>query len=283
MVGRGVGRSETYPVNSGIGIDEALDHHLAACRHFEVDGLALHHLDRLTAVGAEHGELRHAGRQRAAAEEAHDRIPADDAGHRHLLAAVGVLGEVLAPVLAALDQERRDRVLLADHAAIDAGVLHAGVRILGHDAGVGVDVAPAFEVVPLGHRELEQVDVLALDDVLLHGPGRHHHGLDLLAVLLHHVLDDLVVRRVLGEAQREVEARARADAAAEHLAAAGVLVAFHVFEQQRRALFFQHPARDRADLAVPVHLGGDPVQFAFLFQQRDPLAQVDAAHAASQD
>ena len=41
------------------------------------------------AISPEHVELAHAGRQRAAGEEAHDRIPADDAGDGHRLAAGG--------------------------------------------------------------------------------------------------------------------------------------------------------------------------------------------------
>ena len=96
--------------------------------------------------------------------------------------------------------------------------MHAGIRVLGHDAGVGVDVAAAFEVVPFRHRELEQVDRIALDDVLLYRSGRDPHRRDALAVLLHHMLDDLAVAGVLRKAERQREPLARADAAGEDAA-----------------------------------------------------------------
>src|SRR6202035_3739799 len=60
-------------------------------------------------------------------------------------------------------------------------------------------------------------------------------------------------------------------------AAAGV-IAFDVFEQQRRALLLENAARDGADLAVPIDLGLDAPQLALLFQARHPLPQIDKAH-----
>src|SRR5262245_6050675 len=199
---------------------------------------------------------------------------------------------MLAPVLAAQNQQRRDRVLAPDHAAIDADVLHAGVRVLGDDAGISVDVAPALQVVPFRHREFEQVDRIALDDVLLDRPGRDPHRRDALAVLFHHVLDDLAVAGALREAQRQRQPLARADAAAEHAPAARILVAADVLEQQRRALALQHLARDRADLAVPAHRRGDAVDrkstrlnsshfpYTTLFRSLDDLAVAGALREA---
>src|SRR5262249_52457136 len=158
-----------------IGIDQALDDHLGARRHLQVDSLAAHHRHRRVAVGTKHVELAHAGRERAASEETHDRIPADHTGYRHLLIAVGIFAEMLPPMLAAFDQQRRYRVFTPDHAAIDADVLHAAIGVLRYDARVGVDVASALQIVPLGHREFEQVDRVTLDDVLLDRAGRHAH------------------------------------------------------------------------------------------------------------
>src|SRR5439155_23812777 len=40
----------------------------------------------------------------------------------------------------------------------------------------------------------------------------------------------------------------------------------------------EHPARDRAELAIPVHLGRDPPELALLLEPADPLTQVHEAH-----
>ena len=96
MVGRGVGHVGDVAgelaerplvlVGRGIVADEALDDDLGRGRHFEIDRLAAHQLGRLAAVGAHHVPLAHAGRNRRAGQERHDRIPADHARHRHGLA-----------------------------------------------------------------------------------------------------------------------------------------------------------------------------------------------------
>ena len=44
--------------------------------------------------------------------------------------------------------------LPADHAAINSDIHDIGVGILGDDAGIGEDVAPAVEAVPLAAREI---------------------------------------------------------------------------------------------------------------------------------
>src|SRR5439155_403830 len=148
-----------------------------------------------------HVPLRDTRRDRRAREKGHDRVPADRARDRHRLTAGRVLQEVLAPVLAALDQEERRRVRLADHTAVDPDVHDARVGIARDDRGEGVDIPAPLEVVPLGNGELRLVDGPPAHDELLDGAGRHAPRRDRLAVLLHHMLHERRVRRVLPEAE----------------------------------------------------------------------------------
>src|SRR5437870_7452542 len=258
--------------------DEALDDDLGAGRHLQVDRLAADELGRLAAICTHHVPLADAGRDRRARQERHDRIPADHAGHRHRLSARRVFQEVLAPVLAALDEQERRGVLLADHAAIDADVHRARLRIARDDPRERVDVASALKVVPLRDRKLRLVDVVAANDHFLDGPGRDDPRWDRLSIELHDVLDQVPVGHVLGIAERKREATDAPETADEELRAASGLVALDTLEEQRGALLLEHAARDRAELPIPVHLGLDPPQLPFRVEPRDPLAHVDEAH-----
>ena len=121
-----------------------------------------------------------------------------------------------------------------------------------------MDVAPALFEVPLRNRELGLIDPIAEQNVLLDGTGAYDHGRDFFPVLLHHVLHQLAVRDVLGEAERERQASSVTEDAGDQLRAAAGPVALDILEEQRRTLLLQHAAGDGAELAVPVHLGDDP-------------------------
>ncbi len=181
-------------------------------------------------------------------------------------------------MLTALDQEKWRRVLLADHPAVDADVHDAGLRIAGDDARERVDVAPALEVVPARDRELGLVHVAAADDHLFHRPLGDEPRWNRLAVFLHDVLDQIAVGDVAREPERQRESIAAAEPAGQELRAAPGLVALDVLEKERRALLLQHPARDRAELAVPVDLGRDPPELAVFLEPAHPLTHVREAH-----
>src|SRR5213593_2194411 len=185
------------------------------------------------------------------------------------------------PVLAALDQEERRRVRLADHATVDPDVHDARVGIARDDRGEGVDVPAPLEVVPLRNGELRLVDVPPAHDDLLDGAGRHAPRRDRLAVFLHHVLHERRVRRVLPEAEGLREPGPAAEPAREELRAAPRRVALDVLEEERGALFLEDAAGDGSELTVPVHLGRDPPQLALLLEPRDPPAQVCERHQAT--
>jgi hypothetical protein len=59
-----------------------------------------------------------------------------------------------------------------------------------------------------------------------------------------------------------------------------VLVVLDIAEQQSRPIAIAEGApRDRAEFAIPVHLGTDLMKLALLPQMRDPAAQIPKLHA----
>ena len=157
----------------GVGFDAeiALDHDLGAGRHVKIDGLAFDQLDRRAADGADDIVFANALGHRRAADEVERRLPADRHRDRHFLVTLLLPGgDVMADMLGAPHQDR-NRVLAGDHAAIDADIHHAAVGILGDDAAIGENVAAAVGTVPMRHRELIKIDVVAFDDVFLHRTG----------------------------------------------------------------------------------------------------------------
>ena len=77
---------------------------------------------------------------------------------------------MVADMLGAPHQDR-DPVAVGDHAAIDADIHDAGFGILGDAAAIGEEIAPAVEPVPMRRGKLVEIDVGALEDVLLHRSG----------------------------------------------------------------------------------------------------------------
>ena len=81
-------------------------------------------------------------------------VPTDDHGHGHLLAAIFILAEVLAPSLRHGEQYA-DGVFLADHAAVGPRVEDARVGIFGNDARRSHNETAAVVGIPLGNRKLK--------------------------------------------------------------------------------------------------------------------------------
>src|SRR5205085_7608980 len=124
-----------------------------------------------------------------------------------------------------------------NHAAVDAYIHHVGGRVLGDHAAVGQEIAAAVDPVPLRHRKLKQVDVLAGDDVLLAGAALDDARRN---AAFHDVaadLDELARMGVGGKAHHHGDTAIAAEPAGEHRAAAGgvLVVVLDVVEQQRRA------------------------------------------------
>src|SRR5260370_240288 len=80
------------------------------------------------------------------------------------------------------------------------------------------------------------------------------------------------------KARPRARPRAAAEPAREELRAARLLVALDALEEERRTLLLEDAPGDRAELAIPVDLRGDPAQLAFLLEPPDPLAHVHVRH-----
>src|SRR5260370_24474062 len=95
---------------------------------------------------------------------------------------------------------------------------------------------------------------------------------------MYDVLEQLAVRGVLGKGERERQPPAAAEPAREELRAARLLVALDALEEERLTLLLEDAPGDRAELAIPVDLRGDPAQLAFLLEPPYPLSHVHVRH-----
>ena len=185
--------------------------------------LAFHQLDRRAAYCANDIIFADALRHRRAGRESERRLPAHRDGDRHLgRAAVLPGGDVLAEVLRAPHQDRHV-VLVGDHAAIDADIHHAGFRIARDAAAVGLQVAAAVDPVPPRGGKRVEIDVVALEDVLLARAGvddlrRDRSGEDGAADL-----DQLARMRVGRQPEHHGDAAIAVERRAEDAAAAAVV------------------------------------------------------------
>ena len=252
---------------------EAFQHDLGVGGDGQARHLAAHHLDGRAAQPAHHVELAHAVRKLRAPHEERHGVAAHHQGHRHGLALVEVLLPVHVGVLAGHEQQAH-RLRVLHHGPVGADVDPALVRVDGDAEAAGADVAPAVVGVPLGGGELHDVDVVAGEDVLEHGPVVHHHvgqpplHLD---VMLEERLAQLLLGEVLREPQRHVAALAgeRVDQDAEPLGAAGDLV-----EQHRGPVVFpDHRVRGQPDVLFPARTGNG-AQLAQGVGPGDPFTEV---------
>ena len=165
----------------------------------------------------------------------------------HFSAPVEPLVALDAAVLAGRDVDVHARLVL-HHAAVGAEVDPALVRVLGHHQAARADVASAVQLVDERHRKLEQVDVVALEDVLHHRPGVHHAVRDRV------VLRDLragrphqvQVRVVEGQAQRQRHALERGVLGEQHPEALGVILDLVVEHRGDRSRCFPGRSTPRA-------------------------------------
>ena len=203
-------------------------------------------------------------------------LPEGDGDLEGLVLVEGFLA-VDAAVLARRDVDRQ-AVLLVDHGAVGAHVHPALVRVLGHDHVGGADVAAAVLVVPLGHRQLQHVEVLAGEHVLVERALVHVLRRDQCRVVEAFLPggDELVAGDVDGQVGGEGGALERLHHAHQHPVPFGIVL--DVVEQQRGGvLTASGHLRQGADLQVPV-AAGDPAKLAHGVHLFEPLSQVGVGH-----
>ena len=151
----------------GIGRNPTLDNDFGRRRDFQRDRFAVHEIHRFAPDGAHHVILGNATRHGCASGKAKRRLPADDIGDRHFVTRLLVLGKMSAPVLRSPQQDGNFR-RTTHHASVNADIVYVRIRVLGHAAGIGQDIAPTVEPVPFRDRKFQQIDIVAGKDVLLH-------------------------------------------------------------------------------------------------------------------
>src|SRR6516162_1674626 len=152
----------------------------------------------------------------------------------------------------------RDLVLATDHAAI------------------GEDVAAAVGSIPLRHRKLVKIDVVAFDHVLLHRAGLDHFRRQALREDIAAEPHQLAGMGVWRQAEHHGDAASAREPSGENLPTTGIgAVVTDIAEQERRpGAGALREARNRAELDIPIDFGVDALQFAGAVERLDPTAQI---------
>src|SRR6266852_4481483 len=181
---------------------------------------------------------------------------------------------VLPAVLAGRDVEPEAR-LVVDHHAIRPQVDPVLIGIDGHIEAAGAEVAAAVELVPFRGGEDRAVDLIATENVLEDRAVPHHLGRDRRDALAHALLPlphQLVRRGVDRKAERDGDARERAEAVREH--AEALLVAGDLVEDRGlRGTRAAQELRRHADVLFGVR-PGDDLELADLVHLLQPLAKI---------
>src|SRR5262249_8446149 len=181
-----------------------------------------------------------------------------------------------AEMLGAPPQDR-NAVVAADHAAIDADIHDSRFRVLGDAAAKGEEIAAAVEPVPMRRRKFIEIDVGALEDVLLHRSASDDFRRDAAAEDGAPDLDQLARMGVGRQPEHHGDAAVIVERGAKDAAAAACrrVVVLDVVEEERlpRARPLRQP-HDGAELDVPIDLGVDFGELALRLERGDPAAQI---------
>ncbi len=263
--------------------DRPLEHDLRVRRHFEVDRLAPHELDRLPAQEAGEHELVEMMRKRSRGSVGRHGVESDR--HRDRDLAVVRREQVRPSVLVHLPVHEGRAAVDYLH-PIHADVADTGRRILRDDRRQRDERRRVARPAALD-RKRGEVDPVALEDHLLADALRDRlrervrDRLQLQEAL--HLLDD-PLRRLhvehVAELRRRVvqlvdaECHAHAALGAELVDEERVLRALRLFEQERRPAGLHDAIRDLRDLEVGIDLRCDPAELARALEERDPVAEI---------
>ena len=169
-------------------IDEAFEDDLGARRQRQAGDVACEQLDRRAVDAGVVFVLALGLRQARGGDQEQQRIDAVAGRDRHRLAHLPPLLAIDGRVLAGRGVDA-DLARTLDHHAVGADVDAAGLRILGDDRVAGAEILAAVERPHALRREHADVDLVALDDVLVadRALGRH--------LLRRHLAAELLLQR----------------------------------------------------------------------------------------
>ena len=158
------------------------------------------------------------------------------------------------------------------HTPVDPHIVPPHVGITGDHGGKGVNKSPPVPQVPFGHRNLLDVDVLPLEDILLERRCGNFFRRDTLFVSFLHGQDQISGPGSLGETKSQGKAPVGRDRVGEELFTKRVGVTLDVVEKKRHPVFSRHAVTGNGpNLTVPIHLNIDFPVFAFVLEQVDPV------------
>ena len=154
-------------------------------------------------------------------------------------------------------QQDANLVLTEYHTAIHSNIVLPGFRVHRYHPTPGIDIPPPVKGMPLGNRNLEQVYIVAFDNVLLHRASadlnRWHWRLEPLSQQLGKVAGRSIFRHI----HHQGKPTPLAQSTDELPPAPGVFVAFDVFKQQRRTTLGIYSLDNSRQFTIPVHSGFD--------------------------
>src|SRR5574341_1867878 len=171
-------------------------------------------------------------------------------------------------------------VAVVDHETVHTVVDPTTLEIAGDHHMPSPKVAPPIAIVDVGRGKLKKVCLRAQKNIFLTAPRGDLAWRDAFFLSLKIKLDNLFQRGIHREPQAQGEAAiavfsAHGDWRPEN---APARIIFDFLKQDSRALSLADPSSDRPGLEIPVHLAGDPPQFAMFFQLCHPGAQIVISH-----
>ena len=206
------------------------------------------------------------------------RVRAEHDGHRRRFILCLILPQVQRGVLFSADQKAC--LVPAFHLhSISPDVAHARLRILGDDERGREKGRGVFSHGPHRHRQLQNIHLIAGENVLLARAGRHHARRNRFLQSLNPLPGNPFARIGL-QAERVDFARRAQDSRDQ-----GDLKSLDVFKHHGRAAvggnFEEELPADRGDLPIFIHLFANSLEFSFSLQRCNVISQVTISHFSS--
>lgn len=171
------------------------------------------------------------------------------------------------------DEQLADLSLAKQLAPVESDIRPSRLRIIRDDTAKRVDVAPAVGSVPLGDGKFQEINLVPLEDVLLHRPAVDHFRPDRVAIGLVQVSDQVLLAGLRRQAKHQRDLGPAREPACHEFGAAALLVVLDVLEQECRPVKAVVHPRDTAELLVPGHLFLDPKELACFFELGEPASK----------
>src|SRR3990170_4584110 len=168
---------------------------------------------------------------------------------------------------------------MAVHTPVDP----SGIRVLDDIDVPGADEPSPVYSVDSRDGEVEQVDVLALPDILLAGGTVYDHGPDVFIALLPEPVDKVRHRGILGLPQGQGKYVVNGLAGSKEIGQdpEALWVALNPVEQECSTLVIDGLAADGPDFQFPVYLCLYMAELPLFFQTLYELPQVLVRHSSS--